>query len=205
MAEDPPSVPDTFRRIVGFLEAEKVPFVVVGGIAAGLQGEPRGTQDVDLMVTYPSSRVYRLAQKANEAGWHIDPEQAETQWRFSGFVRFWLGPKGKQVAADLMACNSDFLREVAWRAQPARFCGVRVPIATAEDMVIFKLAAWREKDLPAIRAILARRRQDLDLTYVRKWVMWFAVKHATFREMPERLAALLEGRPLPPLVRWPSP
>jgi predicted nucleotidyltransferase len=205
MAEDPPSIPDTFRRIVGFLEAESVPFVVVGGIAAGLQGEPRGTQDVDLLITCTSSRVYRLAQKAREVGWDIDPECAETQWLFSGFVRFWIGPKGRQVAVDLMACNSEFLKEVAWRAQPARFCGARVPIATAEDMLIFKIAAWREKDLPAIRGILARRRKDLDLRYVRKWVTWFASKHATFREMPERLTALLEGRPLPPLVPWPGP
>ncbi len=202
MPEDRPSVPDVFRKIVGFLEAEKIPFVVIGGIAAALQGEPRGTEDVDLMVTLPSSQVYRFAERAREAGWDIEPEHAETQWLFSGFVRFWLGPKGNQVAADLMASNSDYLKEVAWRAQPARFCGLKIPVATAEDMLIFKLAAWRAKDLVAIRGILVRRKNDLDLAYVRKWVAWFSAKHPTFREMPERLDALLEDKPLPPLVPW---
>src|SRR5262249_28042651 len=115
-----------------------------------------------------------------------------------GFIRLWMGPKGEQTAADLMACNSEYLREVAFRAQQTRFCGFQVAVASPEDMILFKLSAWREKDIPDIRTVYRRHKDHLDIPYLRKWAAWFAAKTPVFREMPERLAALLEGRPLPP-------
>ena len=102
------------------LEAEGVAFVVVGGIAASLQGEPRYTDDVDFMVTLPTGRVQGLVEKARVQGFDIDPEQAETQWHFGGCLRLWLGEPGSQTAMDLMACKSDFMKEVSWRAVPVR-------------------------------------------------------------------------------------
>jgi hypothetical protein len=74
-----PTIPETFRRIVSFLETNRTPYVVVGGLAAGLQGEPRTTRDVDLMVTLPSSKVGMIARAARDAGFDIEPDLAETQ------------------------------------------------------------------------------------------------------------------------------
>ncbi len=39
---------EALRRAVQFLEREKIPFVVVGGLANAVWGEPRATRDVDL-------------------------------------------------------------------------------------------------------------------------------------------------------------
>lgn len=200
MEDVAPTIPDAFRRIVAFLEAERVPFVVIGGLAAGLQGEPRATRDVDLMVTLPTSRLHGILEAARAEGFHMDPEEAELHWLASGFVRLWYGPSGKQVAVDLMACNSDFLREASWRAQQTRFCGLQVPVATAEDVVLFKLAGWREKDIPDARAIVSRHGERLDTAYLRQWATWFTARNRCFAEMPQRLEALLEGGPLPPPV-----
>ena len=196
--EAKPTLAATFRKLVHFLEAEKVPYVLVGGIAAGLQGNPRVTEDVDVMITLPSSKILKLAEAAAKEGFDVTPELAETQWLASGFVRLWFGPPGKQVAADLMACNSEFLREASWRAQPAPCFGLRIPIGTPEDMIIFKLAAWREKDVPDARAIFIRHEDKLDKAYLRRWCAWFAAKNPCFREMPRCLEALLENGPLPP-------
>lgn len=41
------TVPEAFRKVVELLEAERTPFVVIGALAAGLQGDPRMTNDVD--------------------------------------------------------------------------------------------------------------------------------------------------------------
>lgn len=204
MDSSKPSVTEVFHKIVEFLEGEGVPYVLVGGLAAGLQGKPRYTEDVDLMITLPSSKIYRLAEAAKRAGFHIEPELAETQWRFSGFVRFWVGPPGRQVAADLMACNSEFLKEAAWRAQQVKCMGVELPVATPEDMLLFKMSAWRGKDISDAQTILARHRDHMDIDYVRRWTTWFASRHESFREMPARLDGLLGQAPIPPPVPWPS-
>ena len=192
------TVPEAFRKAVAFLARERVPHVLVGGLAAGLQGEPRITRNVDFLVTVNSGNIHRLARAAKDDGFDIEIDQAETQWHFSGFVRLWLGPKGRQTAVDPMALNSEFLREAAFRAQQIRFSGVAVAVASAEDMILFKVAAWRTKDIPDAEAIVQRQRDRLDLAYLRKWADWFTSRDPIFRDMPARLEALLEGRPLPP-------
>jgi hypothetical protein len=201
---EPFTIPEAFRKAVAFLDHQRVPHVLVGGLAAGLQGEPRITRDVDFLVTLKTGNIHRLAREARTEGFDIDSEQAETRWLFSGFVRLWLGPKGRQTAVDLMALNSEFLREASFRAQQSRFCGVAIPVASPEDMILFKAAAWRTKDIPDAEAILDRHRDHLDLPYLRKWAAWFQAKNLIFQEMPERLEALLAGRQLPPARPDPS-
>ena len=194
----PPPVPEAFREAVRFLEENRIPFVIVGGIAAGLQGEPRYTRDVDFMILLKTGNIHRLASEARTAGFDIDPSLAETQWHFSGFVRLWLGEPGAQTAVDLMGCTNDFLRQVAFRAQQTRFAGLTVPVASPEDMILFKLSAWRTKDIPDAQAIGSRHRERLDVPYLREWASWMAERNPAFRDVPARLEALLAGGPLPP-------
>jgi predicted nucleotidyltransferase len=197
MSEPEPSVPEAYRRAIDLLDAERVLYVLVGGLAAGLQGQPRVTRDVDFMITLASQRVWHLTEAARKEGFDVDPHEAELHWEASGFIRLWLGPPGKQVAVDLMACKSEFLREAAWRATQAQCMGRRVPIATPEDMILFKLSAYREKDIPDLRAIFLRHEKTLDREYLRRWAQWFTTRNEHFREMPPRLELLLERKPLP--------
>ena len=202
MLPQKPSVPEAFRKAVELLESERVPFVVIGGLAASLQGEPRNTDDADFMITLPTSRVHGFARKAKELGFDIEPDLAETQWLGCGVIRLWLGPAGNQTAVDFMSCNSDFLRQAAWRAQPARCLGHRVPIATPEDLLLFKCCAWRVKDVPDALAIAERHGERLDLPYLWQWASWLAAKNPkVLGDVPLRLRAVLEGLPLPPAVR----
>jgi hypothetical protein len=197
-----PSIPEAFKKGLELLETERIPFVIIGGLAAALQGEPRNTEDVDFMVTLPATKVHRLALKARELGFDIEPELAETQWLGSGVIRLWLGPTGEQTAVDLMNCNSDFLRQAAWRAQPARCLGHRVLIATPEDMLLFKCCAWRPKEIPDAVAISDRHQGRLDRLYLKQWADWLAAKNpAVLGDVPRRLGAVLEALPLPPPTR----
>ena len=45
--------------------------------------------------------------------------------------------------------------------------GVRVPVASAEDIVVMKVLAGRAKDLDDVRAIAATNREALDQSYIR--------------------------------------
>jgi predicted nucleotidyltransferase len=192
-----PSIPEAYRKALTFLERERVPFVVVGGLAAAFQGEPRATNDVDFMVTVDTARVWSFAEEAKQAGFDVDPHLADLHWRMNGFVRLWLGPPGEQVAVDLMACATEFLREAAWRAQPALLMGRRVPVASPEDLILFKLAAYRDKDVPDITAIFQRHEERIDREYLRKWAAWFAARNPCFQEVPARLEILLARGAMP--------
>jgi predicted nucleotidyltransferase len=198
MPEGGPTVPETFRKLVALLEGEKIPFVLIGGLAASLQGEPRTTRDVDVMVLLHATGLRDLALRAKEAGFDVDIDLAESQWWASGFARFWLGPPDDRVAVDLMDVNNEFLREAHWRAVPIRFCGRKVSVVSPEDLILMKIVAWRDKDILDIRRVEMRHRDRLDVAYLRKWVAWFAAESPRFSDVPGRLEDLLSGRELPP-------
>ena len=193
-------VPEALRKTIPFLEAQQIPCVVIGGLAASLQGEPRFTDDVDIMVTVPSSRIREFAEAARAEGFTIDPELAHTQWLASGFVRLWLGSEGSGTAIDLMACNSDFLKEVIWRAQHTRLFGLEVRIPTVEDLMLLKVSAWRQKDIVDLGRLALRHEGKLDREHLTRWASWLAEQNDYFAEVSARLAALLDGQPLPPAV-----
>jgi predicted nucleotidyltransferase len=198
VAETRPAITEVFRRIVGFLEREKVEFVVVGGLAASLQGRPRYTEDIDLMVNLRSSRVPELAELAKKEGFEVAVEPAGPHWASSGFLRLLSGPKSKETAVDLMAMNSEYLRQVSARAQETRFCEQKVRVASPEDVIVLKLAAYRQKDFPDLETVFLRNGERLDREYLRKWTAWFAGKNPLFKDMPERIEALLGGQTLLP-------
>lgn len=195
-----PDLPAAFRKTIQFLEAYRFPAVLIGGLAVSLQGESRTTADIDLMVTIPSAEIQKLARAAQQEGFTVEPELAWTQWVASGFARFWVGPERTGIAIDLMACNSNFLKEVAWRAQHTRLWGEQVRVAAAEDLLLLKAAAWRAKDIADVCGILARHERKLDRGYLERWARTLATQNDYFAPVPERVTALLEHRPLPPPV-----
>ena len=75
-------------------------------------------------------------------------------------------------------------------------------MATAEDVMLLKISAWREKDIPDLRAVRLRHGDRLDVDYLRKWADWFAERNPEhFAEVPERLRAVLDNQALPPAAR----
>ncbi|MCM8779099.1 MAG: hypothetical protein NC898_02575 [Candidatus Omnitrophica bacterium] len=39
---------DVYKKVVDFLNEEKFEYIIIGGIAGGISGEPRVTGDVDI-------------------------------------------------------------------------------------------------------------------------------------------------------------
>ena len=55
-----------------------------------------------------------------------------------------------------------------------------VPIASAEDLILYKLAAHRRKDLAHIEDIIVRQGSQLDVTYLRTWAQRIAAATRRF-------------------------
>jgi predicted nucleotidyltransferase len=67
-----------------------------------------------------------------------------------------------------------FEREAMAHAEKVDLMGVSVPIARAEDLVIYKAVAWRERDRSDIERLLIAHRDQIDLQRVRRVVREFA-------------------------------
>jgi hypothetical protein len=182
---------DALRQVDAFLKGYGIPYVVIGGIANAVRGEPRATHDADLKV---------LVQ-----GMTIAEFKALAEARFRPYRRPWLGrtesaliislEAAPDMIVDMLVAVLPYEEQAIRRAEMIEVEGLALPVCTAEDLVIHKAIADRPKDWLDIEKILLRQGDKLDVKYVRSWLIQFA----DALEKPDLVAQfnrLLEGDPV---------
>lgn len=67
-----------------------------------------------------------------------------------------------------------FEREALSRASTVDFGALTIPVAQAEDLVVYKAVAWRDRDKEDIERLLLLHGGEIDLGRVRDLVRHFA-------------------------------
>lgn len=176
---------EVFRRSVDVIERAGIPYFVFGGIALPAWGDVIQTRDVDLVVRLPDDDVGRLLGAFRSAGYEIEPDAERTMPIDKWTVAQWGGRD-----TDLTLATTVFDDEALRRAVRVRIFDRDVPIATAEDLILYKLVAFRFKDLGHVQDILDRQQDKLDRTYLRKWAREIADHTGKF-EIPQTLEKML--------------
>jgi predicted nucleotidyltransferase len=168
------------RDLVVWLQAGKVPGVVIGGLAASLLGRPRLTRDVDVLVLVDESHWAEFMAAGAEYGFVPRRDDALT---FARETHVLLARHQKSgIDVDVVFGGLPFEKETVARANWMELSGVRLPLPLPEDLIIMKAVAHRPQDLTDIEAILAAH-PKINVRRVRRWVREFAAA----LEMPEIL------------------
>jgi len=137
-----------------------------GAQAAILYGVPRLTADVDATAEYPVDRAEKLARLLLGAG--FEPRVGE----IGAFARHTrvipLAHVSTGIPVDLVLAGAGLEEEFLDRAQLIDVGGVRVPVITADDLIVTKVLAGRSKDLEDVRDVLRQQSVSLDLDRIRR-------------------------------------
>lgn len=158
------------------------PAMIIGGIALIARGVPRHTVDIDATIWADRLDVDRALEVLNTHGIvaRIPDARAFALERQILLVRH----APSETPLDISLAWLPFEHEALDRATIVSFSGTRIRVAQAEDLVVYKAIAWRDRDRADIERLLARHGDTIDLTRVRKLVAQFA----DALEIPERLA-----------------
>ena len=132
---------DVLERVSRLMADLGAKWAVVGGTAVVLRALPRATRDVDAVLLLPVSRAREVANRAQALGFVVDPKEMEA-FGEAGLIRLWMSAE-KELGADLIFADSPFLQRVVERATALRSARLEVPVATAEDLLLFELDANR--------------------------------------------------------------
>jgi hypothetical protein len=161
--------------LANILERLRLRHAFGGALANNYWGIVRATQDVDCLVLIPALTWQPLADELaanglvlrDEAG-HEQPTtvagmrgQADRQ----KFVELWKNGIRAEIFLPVLPIQDEILR----RAVAMPFLNRSIPITTAEDLILLKMAFHRQKDLIDVRGILWVQRGRLDLDYLRHW------------------------------------
>lgn len=174
-------------RLARALRAHDVPFMLIGGHAVLLHGEPRLTLDVDVTLgVSPESLGTVLAACEAMA---VDPLPVSVE----DFVRetyvLPVADPATNVRVDLIFSTTPFEAAAIERAIEVEVAGERVPFATAEDLIIHKLFAGRPRDLEDVEGIVSRKGREIDWDYLATWAEEFAAVPGR-EELPQMIRRL---------------
>lgn len=153
---------ESFRRILEILEQHGVEYVVVGGVAAVLQGAPLTTFDIDTLFKVDRSNVARLAEALTALGARyrenaaLSPTSADLE---AGVHLLLMTTCGPLDVLGFIGGGKRF-EDVAGSADKMAIGDLRVRVLPLESLIEDKKTLGRDKDRVAIRmleALLAQR------------------------------------------------
>lgn len=153
-----------YDDVFAALEAAQVRYVVVGGYAVVLQGHPRMTVDLDLVVDLAAEPA--AAAVAALTGLGLQPRLPVPAAGFADATtrQVWVERHNLQVFSlfdpndplrevDLFATEPIPLDELIADAAVVTIGGVRVPVASRRHLIVMKRSAGRAQDLADIAAL----------------------------------------------------
>jgi hypothetical protein len=169
------SVPATLLAaladLMQWLDATRIPSMVIGGVAASVLGRPRLTQDVDALAILPEAK---WADALSAAARHGILPRIENPLDFARKSRVLLMRHAESgIDIDVTFGGLLFERAAVDNSQVHDLGGLRVRLPRVEDLLIMKAVARRPKDLQDIEGLLAAH-PEADVGTVRRWVSEFA-------------------------------
>ena len=165
--------PSTFSallaRIASTLDTRGIPYMVIGGHAAVLYGEPRLTRDIDITLGVGPDRLGEVLDMVRDAD--LVPAEDAQELALTSYV-LPCSDSTTGIDVDLILSVSAYEQEALGRAQAVGVGGVNVRFASVEDVLIHKFVAGRPRDIEDARAILAKS-HSLDRSYLLRWLEEF--------------------------------
>jgi len=177
-----------------WLDATRIPAMIIGGVAVSALGRPRLTQDVDALVSLPESKWAESLTSAAAYGLQPRIEDALDFARRSRVLLLRHSLSGIDIDVTFAALPFE-LAAISRRAR-LELGGVRVPLPRVEDLLVMKAIAHRPKDIEDLRGLLAAH-PAADVEAAREWIREFAAA----MNMPDLLrdfdALLVKGHAKP--------
>jgi len=139
--------------------------MLIGGLAVIARGFPRTTRDIDVTVRGGEVDLADLLRAFERGGFEARIADAVA---FAGRSQvLLLRHAATQIELDVSLGWLSFELEAIAAAEPLTIGGVRLPVARAEDLVVYKAVAWRPQDQQDIERLLGLHGGDIDLARVR--------------------------------------
>ena len=162
-----------FLRLREALERAGVPYMLTGSFASSVHGVPRATHDVDVVIAPTREQLLALLDQFPDTEYYVSRDAAldalarRSQFNVVDFTSGW--------KIDLIVRKArDFSREEFDRRRAMDLDGVRLDVASPEDVLIAKLE-WAkqcasERQLDDAAGVIRSQGEKLDIAYVERWV-----------------------------------
>jgi Nucleotidyltransferase of unknown function (DUF6036) len=177
---------ELLARIASLLSRGNLPYMIIGGQAVLLYGEPRMTKDIDITLGIDVDRLDELLAIVKELSLTPLPEDIPS------FVQKTMVlpvlEKSTGIRVDFIFSFTTYESQAIGRAKRIILSGQEVCFAAPEDLILHKMFAGRPRDLEDVSTVILKN-PGIDISYIRRWLKEFdtAVQGKGFLEAFERI------------------
>lgn len=158
------------ERIARALDDRSIEYMIIGGQAVLIYGEPRLTKDIDITIGIAPSRLPFVIDVCTELGLSVIAEHPDE------FVNqtFVLPAEDQKsgFSVKFIFSESAYEKEALARVREVPLREYTVKYASAEDVIIHKVIASRPRDFEDITSVI-RKNTELDNEYIMQWLAEF--------------------------------
>ena len=167
---------EQLRAVARSLSDLGAEYMLIGGLAVGIWSDPRATKDADLSVRVLAAPD-RVRDALAAAGLEVARGDLPRALKQGEAVRLRrTGHLDEPIVVDLLFAITAFEIDALRRRRSVAVLGVELPVATPEDLFVFKLIAGRPQDLADAAVLLDLHGKGFDIERVRRWCLEFGVE-----------------------------
>jgi len=149
------------------LNEQSIPYMIIGGQALLLYGEPRLTQDIDVTLGVDVDalpKIMEISRKLN-----LKPLSSDIVEFVKQTMIFPTKDEVTGIRIDFTFSSTSYERQAIKRARKVPIEKTVVKFASLEDVIIHKVFTGRARDLDDVRSILIKN-PSVNLSYIEKWL-----------------------------------
>ncbi len=157
-------------KIANELDKHHISYMVIGGQAVLLYGEPRLTKDIDITLDMEVEGFERMKDVIGNLTLRIlidDPEEFLQKTMVLPTIDDKTG-----IKVDFIFSFSQYEKQAIKRAVDVKFGRTIVKFASLEDIIIHKIIAGRARDIEDIKTILLKN-PNYEAKYIKGWLEQF--------------------------------
>ena len=169
-------------RIVRALDGAGIPYMLTGSVVSSLQGVPRASHDVDLVIDVLPENAKHVAGVLAAPDLYLDERAVAEAAQLRTMFNVIDSSSGDK--ADLWLLRDDaYDRERFARRIPVDALGLQLIVSTPEDTILMKLrwaaqAGGSEKQTDDARGVYEFQGAALDQPYMDEWAVYLGVEGA---------------------------
>ena len=174
------------KKIAIELDGCGIPYMIIGGQAVLLYGEPRLTRDVDVTLGISTEKLPQVLKIL--PGIPLEPLVDPFDFTLKTMVLPCKNPEN-DIRVDFIFSFSPYEHQAMNRVHLVEIEGVSVKFSSPEDLIIHKVFAGRPRDIEDAKGILIKN-PEIDLEYIRRWLR--ELSEAVSEPFVDRFDVLLE-------------
>jgi hypothetical protein len=176
------SQPELLKRVIEALDAAGIDYMITGSVASSMQGEPRSTHDIDIVVNLAAGAVAQLLQAFPQPEFYLAEEAIRDAIRQGSMFNLLQVTTGEKIDFWLLT-QAPFDQSRFARKLIGDVLGMRLKVSAPEDTILMKLrwakdAGGSEKQFKDALRVFEVQRDQLDVGYLQTWARQLGVEEA---------------------------